>query len=405
MNKLSSGLIGLGALAGVTPALALEQVLIDTDKPAQNWSIDSKQLGIETDKPFSITVRTLHGGRQEGVSLIDIDNGSMRITVVPTRGMNVLRAVAGDVKLGWDSPVDEVVNPAFIELNSRNGLGWLEGFNELVTRCGYEWIGHPGLDNGELLTLHGRASNIPASKVTLSIDEKPPYTIRLKGELKEKAFKKVDFAITTELATDPGSLRFTLNDTLTNEGDYSQEYQVLYHNNFGPPLLGQGSRFVAPLKQVSPFNEKARAELSSWQDYRGPTEGYDETVYNLVPYGDDQGNTLAVLHNAAGDLGIAVDFNTNQLPVFSLWKNTDTKGQGYVTGLEPGTSFSYNRSLQRPLNLVPTIGPKEQRNFQVGFSLLPKKENIEAALKKIDEIQAGRGIEVKEAPLVKLDKN
>jgi hypothetical protein len=58
--------------------------------------------------------------------------------------MNVLEAVAGKMRLGWDSPVSEVVNPAFIELNGRGGLGWLKGFNELVTRCGYEWVGHPG---------------------------------------------------------------------------------------------------------------------------------------------------------------------------------------------------------------------------------------------------------------------
>ncbi len=109
-----------------------------------------------------------------------------------------------------------------------------------MTRCGYEWVGHPGMDNGELLTLHGRAANIPASKVTLQIDEKPPYAIRLKGELKEQAFKKVDFSVQTELVTEPGSTSFSLNDTLTNNGDYPKEYQALYHSNFSTPFLEQG---------------------------------------------------------------------------------------------------------------------------------------------------------------------
>ncbi|URQ79938.1 aldose 1-epimerase family protein [Xanthomonas oryzae pv. oryzae] len=78
--------------------------------------------------------------------------------------MNVLRAQAGSVRLGWDSPVSEVVNPAFVNLESRSGLGWLEGFNEFVARCGFEWVGHPGKDGGELLTLHGRASYLPAAQ-------------------------------------------------------------------------------------------------------------------------------------------------------------------------------------------------------------------------------------------------
>ncbi|SEJ29510.1 protein of unknown function [Azotobacter beijerinckii] len=400
--KKHSGLAGPGAIASATPAPVHEFVLIDSDKAPQNWSVDSRQLGIETDTPFSVTLRTLHGGRQEGVSLIDIDTGAMQITLVPTRGMNVLRAVAGDVRLGWDSPVGEVVNPAFIELNGRGGLGWLEGFNELVTRCGYEWIGHPGVDKGELLTLHGRVSNIPASRVVLSIDERPPYTIRLRGELKEQAFKKVDFAIVTELSTEPGAQSFTLDDTLTNRGDYPREYQALYHNNFGTPLLEQGARFVAPVRQVSPFNERARGELAEWQSYCGPTVDYDETVYNLIPYGDALGDSLAVLHNRAGDRGVAVGFNLGQLPVFSLWKNTDTERQGYVTGLEPGTSFSYNRRYQRPLGLVPTIGPKERRHFQLSFTLLADGQDVERALQRVEEIQAGRPTEVRETPLVDL---
>ncbi|ASL25048.1 aldose 1-epimerase family protein [Azotobacter chroococcum] len=403
MNKLSC-LIGLAAIVGTTSALARDYVLLDTDKPAQNWKIDSQQLGIKTDKPFSVSLRTLHGGLQEGVSLIDIDTGAMTITVVPTRGMNVLRAVAGDVRMGWDSPVKDVVNPAFIEQNGRGGLGWLEGFNELVTRCGYEWVGHPGMDNGELLTLHGRAANIPATRVVLSIDEQPPYAIRLRGELKEQAFKKVDFSVATELSTTPGATGFVIDDTLTNNGDYPKEYQALYHNNFGTPLLGQGARFVAPVKQVSPFNAKARGDLANWQTYRGPTQDYDETVYNLVPYGDARGDTLAVLHNQAGDRGVRVDYNVQQLPVFSLWKNTDTEKQGYVTGLEPGTSFSYNRRFQRPLGLVPTIGPKEQRQFRVGFALLADKAAVDQAVQRVNEVQAGRPTEVREEPLVDLTK-
>ena len=385
-------------------ALAWDFVLLDSDKPAQNQRITSEQLGAKVDKPFSITLRTLHGGRQEGVSLIDIDNGTMKLTLVPTRGMNVLHAQVGDARMGWDSPVKEVVNPAFIELNGRGGLGWLEGFNELVTRCGYEWVGHPGMDNGELLTLHGRAANIPASKVTVHIDEAPPYAIHVRGELKEQAFKKVDFSVQTELVTEPGTARFVLNDTLINNGDYPKEYQALYHSNFSTPFLEQGARFAAAVKQVSPFNDKAKGDLGDWQTYRAPTKDYDETVYNVVPYGDAKGDTLTVLHNKAGSLGVAVGFNVQQLPVFSLWKNTDTQGQGYVTGLEPGTSFSYNRRYQRPLNLVPTIEPKQQKQFSISYSLLADKPAVDKALKTIDTIRDGRQTEVRQTPLVDLTK-
>jgi hypothetical protein len=397
--------IGLSLALVQSPAPAKDYVLLDADKAPEDSKITSEQLGLSLEKPFCVTVRNLHGGRQEGVCIVEIDNGAMKISVVPTRGMNVLEAVSGGIRVGWDSPVNEVVNPAFIELNGRGGVGWLEGFNELVTRCGYEWVGHPGMDQGVMLPLHGLAANIPASKVVLSIDERPPYTIRLKGELKEQAFKKVNFIIETELRTEAGAQYFSLHDTLINKGDYPKEYQALYHANFGPPLLDKGARFSAPVEQVSPFNEKAMADLADWQTYRGPTRDYDETVYNVVPYGDEQGNTLAVLHNAAGNLGVSVGFNIQQLPVFSLWKNTDTPIQGYVTGLEPGTSFAYNRSYQRALNRVPTIGPKEQRHFDLTFTLLPDQPAVEKALQQVQSILHDRPTEVRNTPLVDLPKN
>jgi uncharacterized protein DUF4432 len=195
-----------------------------------------------------------------------------------------------------------------------------------------------------------------------------------------------------------------LHDTLTNQGDYPKEYEALYHSNFGPPLLDPGAGFSAPVQQVSPFNDRATPELSDYQTYKPPTRDYDETVFNVVPYGDDHGDTLAVLHNAAGNLGISLAFNINELPVFSLWKNTDTMGQGYVTGLEPGTSWAYNRSYQRALNRVPTIGPKEQRRFDITYTFLPDKAAVDQALQRVQTIQHQRPTEMHETPLVALPK-
>ena len=311
------------------PACAWERVLLDTNKAAENWQITSEDLGLKPDKPFCVRMRVLHGGRQEGVSIVDIDTGAMRISVVPTRGMNVLEAVSEGVRLGWRSPVSEVVNPAFIELNGRGGLGWLEGFNEMVVRCGYEWVGHPGMDKGVMLPLHGLAANIPASRVVLCIDQEPPYTIRLKGDLKEQAFKLVNFVISTELSTEAGAQQFSLHDTLTNQGDYPKEYEALYHSNFGPPLSDREPALAHPSNRFPPLMIGRAPELSDYQTYKPPTRDYDEKVFNVVPYGDDHGDTLVVLHNATGNLGISLAFNINELPVFSLWKNTDTMGQGY----------------------------------------------------------------------------
>ena len=79
---------------------------------------------------WSVRKQILHGGKQEGVEVIEVDNGKLQFTVVPTRGMSVQQVSMGDLRLGWDSPVKGMVHPKFINLHTRQGLGWLEGFNE-----------------------------------------------------------------------------------------------------------------------------------------------------------------------------------------------------------------------------------------------------------------------------------
>ena len=91
-----------------------------------DWQISARDTGATPDIPWSVRRQRLHGGKQDGVDLILIDNGRMTLTLVPTRGMGILRVVMGDLRLGWDSPVREVVHPKYVNLEARSGLGWLE---------------------------------------------------------------------------------------------------------------------------------------------------------------------------------------------------------------------------------------------------------------------------------------
>ena len=396
-------LLALGASSGQ----AAEFLLTDSQQGLDvgDWKISSDKLGIKSQVPFSIEKKRLHGGRQEGVDLLIVDNGVMKITLVPTRGMGIKEVKGADLRLGWDSPVKEVVNPAFIDLESRAGLGWLDGFNEMLVRCGYEWTGHPGVDDdGRLKSLHGRVQNIPASVVSVTIDEEPPYAIHVLGRVDERTFKMSELVTWTQLSVVPGQAEFSLQDKLTNHADYENEYQIIYHSNFGAPILEEGSQVSAPVKQISPFNDYAKAGLKSWQTYLGPTKGFDEMVFNLVPYSDADGNTLAVLHNKSGEMGVAVGYNVKQLPVLTLWKNTDTKQQGYVTGIEPGTSYAYNTKYQRPLGLVPKLQPGQSQRFDLSYTLLRSKADTEQALADVAKIQGKEPVKLVNKPLVDLTK-
>src|SRR4029077_16184043 len=103
-------LIGLISTLAIPNVLAWERVLLDTYTAPQNWEISSQDLGLKPAKPFSVRMRTLHGGRQEGVCIVDIDTGAMKISVVPTRGLNVLEATAGNAGIAWNSRASECAN-------------------------------------------------------------------------------------------------------------------------------------------------------------------------------------------------------------------------------------------------------------------------------------------------------
>jgi len=393
MHKLS--VLSLSILLATTTSAFAAQY----DITSQNhWTLTNKDIHVN--QPFSIEQTVLSGGKQDGVKVLTINNGVMTIALSPTRGMDIYKVKSGDITLGWKSPVEQMVNPKFINLQSRNGIGWLEGFNEMMVRCGYEWTGHPGIDNGNLLTLHGRADYTPATQVIVDVDNKAPYAIHIKGKILEQMFKKLNFKTWTDITIIPGQKTFSIHDTLTNLADYDHEYQVIYHSNFAQPLLEKNAKIVAPVKQISPFNEYAKKDLKTWQTYLGPTRNYDETVYNIYPYANKKGETLAVLHNAKGTLGVAIHYNVNELPVLGLWKNTDTLAQGYVTGIEPGTSFSYNRSYQRKLGLVPVIKAHQSKHFDLTYMLLDGKNAVIQQVREVKKIQGHQKTELRQEPLV-----
>ncbi|KGD83420.1 aldose 1-epimerase family protein [Pantoea stewartii] len=368
-----------------------------TDKG--NWQINSSELNIQG-KPFSIEQKVLHGGKQEGSKLLVIrSQDGLTITLIPTRGMNLLRVEGFGTRLGWDSPVKEVVNPAFINLESRNGLGWLEGFNEMMVRCGYEWTGHPVNDKGRIYTLHGKAGNTPVSQLEVEVADAAPHEIRIRGLIKESTFKKADLQTWTELRYVPGSNQFSLHDVLTNHSDYPHDYEIIYHSNFSTPILEEGARFMAPMSGISPFNDYAKAGLKNWQTYQGPTKDFDEMVFNIKPLSDKNHQTVAAVVNKAGNKGASIQFDTQQLPLLTLWKNTDTLKQGYVTGIEPGTNYAYPVTIEREQKRVKQLAPGASATFDLTYTLLHNSDQVNAVEKRIQAIQGDTKIEENSTPI------
>ncbi len=400
MNKLAMTTALAATVAAASAAEPFRAPLVSVDK---NLRVDELEISGKKVTPkapgWSVKKLTLHGGKQEGVDVVIVNNGKLQFTVVPTRGMSVLEAKLGDLRLGWNSPVKEVVHPRHINLQSRGGLGWLEGFNEWMVRCGLESNGHPGTDEfinnvGDKatieLTLHGKIGNIPASEVEVVVDKAPPYRIRVRGRVDERSFYGPKLELWTEISTEPGSSEFRITDTITNRGAPEQEFEMLYHSNYGWPLLEAGATFLAPVSRVVPFNDHAAKSVKTYATYEGPKAGFVEQVYCLYPLADAQGRTVIGLKNKAGDRAVSMAFSVKELPYVTLWKNTASEGEGYVTGLEPGTNFPNNRRIERKLGRVPKLAPGASWSGTIDFAIHVGAESVKGLSDRVGAIQGSQ---------------
>jgi hypothetical protein len=366
----------------------------------ESFSIDTLTLGLPTACGSAVTKRRLRGGRREGVDLIEVRNGSLSFSVIPTRGMGLWKGLYHGCRLGWDSPVaDGPVHPAFVNLASNGGLGWLDGFDELLARCGLANNGAPfeiktrhadGTESNTTFGLHGKIANIPASYVAVHVSDQPPHEIVIEGHVEESHLFGPQIKMISRISTTPGSNHLTVRDEFVNRKDQPVEMQVLYHWNFGPPFLQEGSRFVAPLKTVTPRDIRAVEGLARYEIYDAPQPGSTEQVHfcELHSWEVDAGATLAMLCSRDRDKAVVLRFEQQQLPCFTLWKNTAGRRDGYVTGLEPATNYPNPRPFEKARGRVVTLPVDGRFVVEMTLEVLDSAEAVAAVSSEVNGLQS-----------------
>lgn len=365
-------------------------VLTDTahDVWIEDFTLVGEILGPKALRGFSATKRRLRGGRRDGVDLIRVDNGAMAFQVVPTRGMGLWRAACGGDRVGWDSPTrDGPIHPAYVQPHDLGGIGWLEGFDELMARCGLMNNGAPFRAGDAVHPLHGRIALIPAWYVALHVDLEPPYAITLEGRVTESFLFGGGVELVARYTTTPGSNAVTVRDEFLNVKDVPVEMEILYHWNFGPPHLEEGSRFVAAMKEVVPRDGRAVEGLAAWDVYGPPEPGYAEQVYFGSPHAEG-GRTVAMLRDRAGEKGVALRYDVTGQPCLSLWKNTGGLRDGYVTGLEPGVNFPNPRPFEKAQGRVVTIPVDGRHVTETTLEVLSSREAVAAVESEVARLQA-----------------
>ena len=186
-----------------------------------------------------------------------------------------------------------------------------------------------------------------------------------------------------------GQPRLTVVDSVTNISAQPCELELLYHINFGTPLLTPGARVVLPVAKIAPRDAVAVENLPHWDQYGPETPGSAEAVFFFELAGDVDGNTRTLLKNAAGDMGVGLKWNRNQLPYFIVWKNRQAAADGYVTGLEPAINFPNPKSFEKQQGRVATLAPGETRCFEIEMEIFSGADEVLAAEAAVRAVQEG----------------
>lgn len=311
-------------------------------------------------------------GPEAGVEQIYVRTGAgLSFSVLPSRGMDIGLAEYGGTPLCWLSPNGEV-HPAYFD---DRGRGWLRtAAGGLLMTCGLSQVGAPGLDEGEELGLHGRLHHAPARYVAAEgywVDDE--YEMCIRGQVEEAAIYGAYLRLTRTISSRLGENLITIQDEVENVGFEPVPHMLLYHFNFGFPLMSEHTHTIFPSRQVTPREpELPVGDLTDWQP---PQAAYRERVYYHEALAvDEDGMAEVSLSNphfpqAGGQAQVPVTvrlaWDTHDLPYLAQWK---MPGMGaHVLGIEPANCHLEGRLAERERGTLVMLAPGQSIQYFLKF--------------------------------------
>ncbi|MFB3895473.1 MAG: aldose 1-epimerase family protein [bacterium] len=317
-------------------------------------------------------------GPGKGVGAVDFKTGTgFEFTVLLDRGMDISEARYNGQSLCWRSSNGDI-SPQFFD---PKGRGWLKSFfGGLMITCGLSNVGIPCQDGGEEYGLHGRYTSFPASNIEIEQKwDNNEFEMKVEGQMRETAVFGPNLLLTREISAKLGENRLIIQDRIENQGSEKTPVMILYHCNFGFPLLDEHALLISPTKKLIPRDADAEQGKENYFKFQPPTKGYKEKVYGHEMQPDKQGFVHIALVNKNRGLGIYLKYLKKQLPQFTQWK---MMGQGtYACGLEPGNCGVLGRVQEREAGTLEYLNPGEIKETQLEIGVLTGKKDIEQFIK------------------------
>jgi hypothetical protein len=333
---------------------------------------------------------TLNDGNEHGVRAVEVRTGTgFRFVVLPDRGMDISESEFAGRSLCWRSNTGDVA-PAFFE---PEGNRWLRGFfGGLLTTCGLTYVGQSCIDQGEALGLHGRASYIPARNVCADGEWRgDEYLIWVRGRVSEASAVMPRVTLTRKLSTRLGASSLTIEDTIENEGHAPSPFMMVYHLNFGFPVVSGETVLLSPTRSVVTLGREKVTEPDLYRRFLEPTPNFPEMVFRHETVPDAGGYvTAALINKSVNSFGAYVRYRQRELPHLFEWKML---AQGaYTVALEPATCWIDPRSEARKRGELKFLQPGEvvQHHLEIGVcSSSAEIENLEKRISSVNLEQWG----------------
>jgi len=322
-------------------------------------------------------------GKAKGVGAIRVRTAAgLEFSILPEKGLDIFEASYRSRSLCWHSPAG-VVHPAFYDARD---VQWLKTFpGGLVSTCGLRSAGSPGEDQGEALGLHGAIGNTPAENVAWQEEwQGEDCRLRVSGTVREARVHGENLLLRRSVETSLGTRVVRVQDSVENQGTQATPLMLLYHLNFGFPLLTDRSRLYARSAKVESRNEHSERSIDAWARFEAPVRNLAERVYyhDIKPDKEGKATVVLVSDDASRDFGVSLQYTRASLPSFIQWKMTSVNH--YVLGLEPANCRAEGRKAERERGTLFVLEPGHRQEFFIELRVLDGSGEVAQAMQMAD---------------------
>jgi hypothetical protein len=351
-----------------------------TSNAGRNWAgkiSNAAQLG-------GLETSVLDNGPGRGSRIAWINTGTgLRFKVVIDRCMDIADASYNQYSLAWLNQPGVLPPQPF----SHRGIDWLRTFGGgLLTTCGLSHTGGPEADEHGERGLHGMVSNIPAEIESIIQPDALSGNLRMSitGIIRETKIFGPSLELKRTISATIGIPVIEIHDEVVNSGNIDAPHMLLYHCNFGWPLVDEGADILwkGNWKPREGDQTKIFKKENNFRKCSAPLEAHNgsgEEAAFIDIAADGNGNAVCGLYNKMIGLAVLLRFSKNQLPWLINWQHW---GRGeYVTGLEPATNPPIGQSKARETNELIILKPGEKRVYDLKIEVVNNEKEISEMLK------------------------